>query len=103
VRHVGELDEVAEILDARVAASFVEVVYERRAIRGRKDRRIAADADAACRVACVLDELARRGALHDRAAQATWKPHAFAVEIGPRSFPDLQGLGIVTEDQTDLL
>ena len=37
-RHVGELDEVAEILDPRVAAAFVEIADERASRRPARTR-----------------------------------------------------------------
>ena len=99
VRHVGELDEVAEVLDAGVAAAFVEVVYERRAVGRREHRRVAADVHAARRVARVLDEFARRRALHERATHAAREAHALAVDVGAGRLPELQGLGILPEDR----
>ena len=57
---VGELHEVAEILDARVAAALVEVADEGRAVGRREHRVLAADQHVAGGIARVLRELARR-------------------------------------------
>ena len=46
-RHVGELHEVAEILDGGVAAALVEVADEGRAVDRREHRVLAADRDVA--------------------------------------------------------
>ena len=42
-------------------------------------------------------------ALHERATQAAGEAHALAVDVGAGRLPELQGLGILPEDQADLL
>ena len=58
-RGVGELHEVAEVLDRAVAPAVVEVAHERRAVVRGEDRVHPADLDVALRVAGELGELAR--------------------------------------------
>ena len=94
-RHVRELDEVAEVLDRRVAAALVEVAHERRAVRRREHRVLAADGDAARRIARVLDEIARRARLDDAAAHAGRTAHALAVDVGAGGLPDGQRFRVV--------
>ena len=60
-RHVGELHEIAEILDGGVAAALVEVADEGRAVDRREDRVVAADDDVALGVARMLDVSRGRG------------------------------------------
>ena len=79
---VGELHEVAEVLDRPVAAPVVEVADERRAVGGREDRVAAADLDVVGRVARDLRERRRRRRLDDAAAQAAREAHALAVDVG---------------------
>ncbi len=59
-RHVGQLHEVAEILDRCIAAAFVVVADERWPIYRGKDRVLAADHHVSIRVPGKLRELARR-------------------------------------------
>ena len=64
--HIGELHEIAEILDRAVAAALVEVVDEGRAVVRREDGRLAADLDAALadcgRPGCIARERSRSAA-----------------------------------------
>ena len=55
-RHVGELHEIAEILDRAVAAALVEVAHEGRTVDRREHGGVAADLDRALGVARVLRE-----------------------------------------------
>ena len=103
VRHVGELHEVAEVLDARVATALVEVAHEGRAVGRREHRRIAADAHIARRVAGDLRELAGRMLLDQFAAHAARESHAFAVDLRARFAEDVEDLGILAELDTGLL
>ena len=89
-RHVGELHEVAEILDGGVAAALVEVADEGRAVDRREHRVVAADRDVALGIARVLDVFARRGLLDDRARQAAREMDARALDIGAGLLPQLQ-------------
>ena len=54
--HVGQLGEVPEVLDRRVAATRVGIPDEGRAVRGSEHRVGIADGDRMGRVAGVLDE-----------------------------------------------
>ena len=65
-RHVGQLHEVAEVLDRAVAPPVVQVADERRAVVRGEDRVHPADLDVPLRVPRVLGELARRARLDDR-------------------------------------
>src|SRR6516162_2711536 len=103
VRHVGELDEIAEVLDASVAAPLIEAAHERRAVRGREYRAIAADHHVAGGGARVLREFPRRGAPHDGAAHAARETHALALDVGAGVLPQLQRLCVVAEVDADLL
>ncbi len=99
---VGQLHEVAEVLDGRVAASVVEVVDERRAIGRHEDHVRIADLDAPGVVACALREEARRGRPDDRAAHAAREPDALAGHVGAGAAEDLGRLGEVDDLDADL-
>src|SRR5208282_6206054 len=79
IGEIGELDENPEVLDPGVAAAFVEIAYERRAVSRCKYGVLAADEDAARGIARMLRKLARRSALHQRAAHAAGKMHALTL------------------------
>ncbi len=102
-RDVGELHEVAEVLDRPVAPSAVEVADEGRAVRGREDRVRAAEDDAALGVAGDLGELARRGRLHELAADAAREADALAVDVCAGVAEELDRVGGVAEVDPDLL
>src|SRR5580704_13366319 len=103
VGYIGELHEIAEVLDSRITAAFVEASNERRAISRREHGVVAADDHAARRVACVLSEFTRCGALNERTAHATRKTHALTLYIRPGSLPDRNCLGVVAKIDADLL
>ncbi len=102
-RHVGELHEVAEVLDARVAAPLVEVAHEGGAVGRGEHGAVAADDDVAGRVAGVLGEFARCRALHQRAAHAAREADALALDVSPGGLPQRKALRIIAEVQADLL
>ena len=102
-RDVGQLHEVAEVLDRAVAPAAVEVADERRAVVRREDRVHPADLDVALGVARVLGELARRGGLDDRAAHPAREPDALAVDVGAGLAQQSEGLGVAAEVEADLL
>ena len=102
-RHVGELDEVAEILDARVAPAFIEVADERRAVGRREHRVLAADQHVAGGIARLLNELARRRRLDQLPAHAARHAHPLALNVRARRLPDRQGLRVFAELDADLL
>src|SRR5580704_997190 len=103
VGYIGELHEIAEVLDSRITAAFVEASHERRAIGRREHGVLPADDHAARRVACVLSEFARRAALNERTAHAARKAHALTLYIRPGSLPDRNCLGVVAKIDADLL
>ena len=102
-RQVGQLHEVAEVLDRAVAPAVVQVAHERRAVVRGEDRRVAADPDVVRLVPGVLDELARRGCLDDLAAHPAREAHALALDVGSAVAQDAERLGVVAELDADLL
>ena len=100
---VGQLHEVAEVLDRAVAPAAVEVAHERRAVVGREDRVHPADLDVAFRVARVLGELAWRGRLDDLAAHAPREADPLALDIGTGVAEQAEGVGVAAELEADLL
>ena len=96
-RHVGQLHEVLEVLEARVAAPFVQAANERRAVSRGEHGVAAADAHIAGRVAGVLGELAGGAGLHDAAAHAARELHQFAGHFGARGAQDIQRFGVFAE------
>ena len=80
---IGELHEIAEILDRAVAPALVEIVDERRAVVGREHRRLAADLHAALGVAGVLGVDGGRGRA-ELLGQPLGKAHALALDVGAR-------------------
>jgi hypothetical protein len=100
-RQIGELHEIAEILDRGVAAPFVIVADEGRAIDGREDSVPAADEDAALWIPGVLGELAGCG-LDERTHEALGKADAVALHIAAGGPPHVESLGIVAEIDADL-
>src|ERR1700730_4602734 len=101
--YIGEFEKVAEVLDSRITAAFVETSHERRAISRREHGVVAADDHAARRVACMLSEFSRRGALNERTAHAARKTHALTLYIRPGSPPNRNCLGVVAKIDADLL
>ena len=102
VRHVGELDEVAEVLDARVATPFIEVAHERRTVRGHEDRRIATDTHITSGVAGHLRELAWRVFANELSAHATRHAHAFTIDVRSGLAPDLENFGVLAKFDANL-
>ncbi len=90
--HVGELDEVLEVFERSVAAAFVEVVDERRAIIGRKHHRVAADRDVALGIARVLHILRRRGGAQ-APRQAARKTNPLALDVATGAAKQLERAG----------
>ena len=102
-RDVRELHEVPEVLDRPVASSVVEVAHERRPVRGREDRVLPTEDDAALGVSRDLRELARRRRLHELTAHATREAHALAVDLGTCVAEELDRIGRVAEVDPDPL
>ena len=100
-RHVGELYEIAEVLDVGVAAALVEVADEWRAVDGREDRRLAADLDRPGGIARMLGEGPGRG-LDEPAQEPLGKLDTRAVNVGPGVAPHAQRFLVVFEFDADL-
>jgi hypothetical protein len=101
-RHIGELHEIAEILQRRIAAVAVEIAHEGRAVDRREDRVVAADLDRFGRIARMLGELGRRG-LQQFAAQPLGKMHPLALDVGTGLLPHAERFGVVAELDADFL
>src|SRR6185369_3134377 len=100
---VGELHEVAEVLDRAVAPAVVEVADERRAVVRGQDGVAAADLDVVVMVPGVLGELARRRRLDDLAAHPAREPDPFALDVGAGVAEEMQGVAVAAELEADLL
>ena len=100
---VGELHEVAEILDGRVAAPLVEVVDERRPVGRREDDVRVPDLDIARGIASALGEHGGRAGPDDLAAHASREADARAGHVGAGASKDLEGLREVADLDADLL
>ena len=100
-RHIGELHEIAEILDRRVTPPAIEIAHERRPVDRREHRGVAADLHAALGVAGMLGEyLGRRR--DQRAGQAAGQAHAYPLHVGAGVAPYGEGLFVVMEIDADL-
>ena len=100
---VGQLHEVAKVLDRRVAPAVVEVVDERRPV-GRHEHHVrVADDDAACRVPRRLGEARRRGGLDDLPAHPALEADPGALDVGTGRTEDLDRLREVDDLDPDLL
>src|SRR5690606_3058193 len=93
--HVGELGEVAEVLDRGVPPAAVQVAHERAAVGGGEDHMGVADLHAPLRVAGVLGVPGRGGRLDDLAAHPFGETHPGAVDVGAVVGEDPQRLGEV--------
>ena len=99
---IGELHEIAEILDRGVAPALVEHADERRPIDRREDRVVAADDNIALAIAGKLGEFLRRG--FDQGPHQTFrKTHALALDVGAGTFPHGERFSIVAKIDADLL
>ena len=99
---IRELDEVLEVLERAVAAPFVEVVDERRAVIGGEHHGVAADLDIALGVARVLHILrGRRGAEATR--KAAGKTHPLALDVAAGVAKERERPGKVAELDADFL
>ena len=100
--HVGELHEIAEVFDRRIAADAFEVAHEGRAVDWREDGRLATDLYAALGIARMPGEDRRRG-LQKLAAEALREMHPLAPNVGSCFLPQRQGFGVLTEFDADFL
>ena len=100
--HIGELHEIAEILDRRIAAVAFEVTHEGRAIDRREDRRLPANVNAALRVARMPGEFLWRG-LQQFAAKTLGEMYALATNIRTGVLPELERFRVLTELDADFL
>ncbi len=101
-RQIGEFHEILEILDRRVAPLAIEVAHEGRAVDRREHRCVAADLDAALRVARMLREYGRRG-FQELAAKSLREVDALALDVGAGLLPQLQGFLVVAKLDADFL
>ena len=92
---VGQLHEVLEVLDGRVAAALIEIVNKRRAVGRDQHRAVTTDGDVARGITRVLHILFGRCGLNNGAAQAGRKPDAGAIDIGPGIFEQLEDLRVI--------
>src|ERR1700722_14759755 len=81
--HVGELDEILEVLERPVAAALVEGMEEWGAVIGRKHHCVTADRDVALGIARMLHVLRRRGGAQGP-RQAAGKARPFALDVATR-------------------
>ena len=102
LRRIGELHEVAEVLDRRIAPPVLHVPHERRPVDRRQHETLAADRHVALGVARVLHVLPRRGGA-EPPRQPLRQMHPVAAHVGARVLPQLQRLGVVGEPHPDLL
>ncbi len=101
-REIGELHEIAEVLDRRITPPLIEIANEGRAVDRREDQVAAADLDVPCRVPGALGEGARRR-LDQRAHEPSGKAHALAFDLGAGTAPQVERFRIVAEVDADLL
>ena len=100
---VGQLHEVAEVLDRGVAPALVEVVDERRAVGRHEDHVRVADLHAPRRVPGELGEDPGRRGLDQGAAHPAREADPLAVDVGAGAAEDLGRLGEVDDLDADLL
>ena len=100
---VGQLHEVAEVLDRGVAPALVEVVDERRAVGRHEDHVRVADLHAPGGVARQLREQARRRRLDQRAAHAAREADPRAIHVGAGTTEDPDRIREVDDLDPDLL
>ena len=102
LRRIGELHEVAEVLDRRIAPTVLHVPHEGRPVNRRQHETFSADCHVALRVARVLHVLPRRSGA-ETAREPPRQVHPVAAHVGARVPPELQRLGILGEAHPDLL
>ena len=84
-REIGELHEIAEVLDRAIAPTLVEIMHEGRAVVGREDHGVAADDDVARGVPRVL-HITGRGRCAELAGEAAGKAHPLALDFATGPF-----------------
>ncbi len=99
---VRQLDEILEVLNRSVAAAFVEVMDERRAVVGGENHRLAADQHVAFRVARVLHVLRRR-ACAEPPRKAARKAHPVPLDVAASVAKQVERAREVAELDADLL
>ena len=99
---IGQLHEVAEILDRAVAAALVEVVHEGRAVDRSEHEVGAPDMDRAFRVSGMLGEVARCGR-NQLAGEAARKMHALALDVAAGALEQIERALVAAELDADLL
>ena len=101
--HVGEFDEVLEVLERRVTPAAVEIANERRSISRNQHGTVTTNDNVSVRVSGVLCVFRRRRRLDDRTAQAAGEADAFSVDIRTGVTQQFQGFGKFPELDTDFL
>ncbi len=102
-RRVGQLHEVAEVLDRAVAPAAVEVRHEGRPVVRREDHVRVAEDDVPLGVARVLRPHARRRGLDDRAGKPAREADPLAVDVGAARLQRRERVGVAAEVDADLL
>ena len=101
-RHVGELDQVLEILELGVAAPVLDIVNEGGPVDRREDEVAPAHLDRALGVTRDLGE--GGGCGRDQVAcEPARKAHPLAVDVGAGTPEQVQRLGVLAEIDPDLL
>ena len=98
---VGQLHQIAEILDGCIAPPLVQAAIERRTVNRSEHQIGSADGHRALRVARMLHEL-RRGAGDQRAKQAAGEAHPLALHVGARVLEERQCLLVLDDVDADL-
>ena len=92
----------AKILDGRIAAAAIQIMYEWRAVHRRKHGVLTTNFHVSSRVAGMLGKLRWRR-FCQRPHQALGKPDPLTLDIGTGGFPHIKRLAIVAEVDADLL
>ena len=102
LRRVGELHEVAEILDRRIAPAVLVVPHERRPVDRRQHQVAPADRHVALRIPRPLHVFARRGRTQPP-RQPLRQMHPVAAHVGTGVLPEREGGRVLGEAHADLL
>jgi len=101
-QHIGQFDQLLQIIDRAIAPPVFQVAHKRRTVDGREDGAGFSDFHGTVRIAGVLNKFFRC-----RAAQmpghAARQSHARFLYVRPGLFPDPQRFGILAKLQPDFL
>ena len=108
-QHINQLGEIAEIFDGGIAAAFIQITDEGRAINRSEHRVVAADHYIIGGIAGVL-HIFTRGCFDQRTHQPAWKTQAKSTRLGcgrfhlsPSVFPHLHGFFVFVKNHADFL